>query len=77
MYTIYTVNLISENCPNNITPQTCPLRKYVNTGNDLFHVSVNETNLVPHCGREGLVKMYDEMHAICTKCKADNKQNTK
>lgn len=77
MHTIYTTTLISENCPNGMTPSKCPLRKYATTNNELFHISVNETHLVPHGGKEALIKMYDEMHAICAKCKTDNNQNSK
>lgn len=78
MYTIYNTTLISENCPQEKTPFNCPLRNYVNSEKDLFHVSVNETHLVPNVNnRETLIRMYDEMHAICDKCHLDNQQKTK
>ena len=74
MYTIYTINLVSENCPKDMIASTCPLRKYVNDEKELFHVSVNETHLVPHGDRETFIQMYDKMHAICAQCKANNQK---
>ena len=77
MYKCYTVNLICSQCPEDMTPQTCPLRKYTEEQSalldkGLFHISVNENHLVPHGGRETLIKMYDEMHAICEKCQQEH-----
>ncbi len=77
MYTNYTTDLIKENCPEGMTPDNCALREYVNSGNDLFHVSVNENHLVVDGGVLALIRLYNKMHKICEKCKADNKQNTK
>lgn len=77
MFTLYSTTLISENCPQTMTTSNCPLRKYVDSEKELFHVSVNETNLLPNKNdRETFIQMYDKMHAICEKCKADN-QKTK
>lgn len=78
MYTIYTTNLISENCPPNMNPDTCPLRKFVKSGSSLWHVTVNDTHLIPSDEKEEtFIQMYKEMHAICKKCKTDNKQKIK
>ena len=56
-----------------MTEKDCPLRKYIASGQDLFHVSVNESCLIPNeYDREKFMRVYDEMHAICTKCKTDN-----
>ena len=73
MYTIYNTPLVNEKCPDNMTESTCPLRIFIKNGQDLFHISINETYLVPKTyDREKFMHIYDEMHAICNKCKADN-----
>ena len=77
MYTIFTTNLINTNCPTNMTESKCPLREYIKNGQDLFHVSVNETHLVQNeYNAEKFMQVYEEMHRICNKCHADN-QNTR
>ena len=78
MYTVYNTTLVSENCPQDKNPSNCPLRSYINTEKELFHVSVNETHLLPNDNsRETFIKMYDEIHAICNKCQLEAKQKIK
>lgn len=73
MYTIFNTPLIREKCPDNMTEKDCPLRKYIASEQDLFYVSANETYLIPNeYNREKFMRIYDEMHAVCVKCKTDN-----
>ncbi len=37
MYTIYTTILISEKCPPNMNPDTCPLRKFVKNAKPIMN----------------------------------------
>lgn len=73
MYTIFNTSLIHTQCPQNMTEGTCPLRQFIDKGQDLFHVSMNETHLMPNeYNSEKFMRTYSQMLAICNKCKADN-----
>ncbi len=73
MYTVFNTNLISTQCPQNMTEQTCPVRQFINNGQDLFHVSINETYLTQNeYNSEKFMRVYAQMLAVCNKCKADN-----
>ena len=79
MNTVYNTCLVNEKCPGNMTESVCPLRNYIKNEQDLFHISINETYLVQNTmyDREKFMRVYDEMHRICQKCHADNKQKTR
>ena len=84
MYTNFNVQLIDEQCPDKMTQQNCPLRSFINNGQDTFHISnfsvfVSEMQLVPNNPDDTnkIMKTWNDMRAICAKCHADNKQNTK
>ena len=84
MFTFCNISLLIKKCPDNMTEQNCPLREYIRKS-PLFlaesHIlySSEVFHLTPHddFNREKLIQTYDEMHAICEKCKIDQKQNSK
>lgn len=83
MITVCEINLLDEKCPDNKTEQNCSLREYIGKSplfmaesNHLYTLDVFHLTLRNNLNREELIQTYDEMHAICKKCKAD-KQKTK
>lgn len=75
MYTIFTTDLVNTQCPKGMNTKNCPLRKYIESGQELFHVSMNETHLVQtNPDAEKFIKVYNEMQAICNKCKEEKQR---
>ena len=78
MFVEYNTSIIRTQCPDAMKGQRCPLREYVEKGQDVFHVSINETYLIPNTyDIKKLFRTIMKMHQICNKCYTDNTQNTK
>lgn len=75
MRTIYNMNLLTTECPEKMTEQNCPLRKYLNSPASELRVSINETLLMPKTGDlQALMQTINQMHQICNECKVNNGQ---
>lgn len=75
MYTIFNTPVVRSQCPDEITEQSCPLRDFINKGQNTFHVSVNESYLEPNTTDVSkIVKTLVECRKICNKCLENNKQ---
>ena len=60
-----------------MTERNCPLRKFIKYEQHTFHISVNETYLVPNrsyeIARNEFINTFDKMYAICAECKSKTK----
>ena len=69
MYTVFNTPLIISKCPEGMTEKECPLRKFIKSGQDTFHMTTNESYLVPNEYVLGkIVETATKMHNICHKC---------
>ena len=78
MRTVFNMPIIDTMCPDNMTENTCGLRKYVNRGQKTFHISINETYLVPNTDDlRSVFSTFVEMNRICAKCRERNKKKAR
>lgn len=78
MYTEFNVPVIRTVCPETVTEQNCPVRNYLKNNQKLFHMSMNESYLIPHSNNMirvacGLTKL----RKICKKCGKNNSEKTR
>jgi hypothetical protein len=67
--------LMNIECPKEITEKDCPLRKYLNSDQSNFRISINETLLVPKTNNwDELGKSFVEMQKICQGCYAQKQR---
>lgn len=75
MYVEYNTSVIRTQCPDTMKGQKCPLREYVEKGQDAFHVSINETYLVPNTYNiKKIMRTIMKMHEICRNCCKEQNQ---
>ena len=74
MLTVFNMPIVSTICPENKTERKCELRKYIKSDQKTFHVSINETYLVPNTDDVNkIARTIIEMRNICYMCQ--NKTN--
>ncbi len=69
MYTELNVPIIRVVCPDTMTKANCPVYQYLRKRSKVFHVSINETHLIPN-SYKGLkiVHEINKMRKICENC---------
>ena len=69
MRTVFNMPIVDTKCPENKTERTCELRKYIQSDQKTFHVSINETYLVPNTDDVSkIARTIIEMRNICYMC---------